>query len=483
VGYAEKVVIIGAGISGLACAYRLRQLGVSCVVLEAASRPGGVIATERRNGFLFEAGPQCPRFSAPVWEMMREVGLDREFVAGDPKAKRYVLRNGDLHRAPFSPGGLLTTGLVSTGSKLRILTEVFSSSAPPATEETLAAFVRRKFGSEILDNLVDPIVSTVFLGDAEKMGMQSAFPALVDWERGSGSLVRGAIRARNRRSRSAVSPGGQPASSNGTKRSLRVTDSLPPLGSFRTGMAALPEHLAAYLGPAIRYDAKVASLASGSAATMSGAKLWRIVTAVGETLIAQNVILAVPSHAAGSLLDNVSPNLAGLLEEIEYAPLCVVSAAYERSSVKNSLDGFGFMVPRREGLRTICTFWNSSLFSGRAPQDRVLITSFARMNDPQFGTSAQEIGEQVHHENARILGISAAPVERQVWSNEEALPQYNVGHAERVSKIAQALRQYPNLQVIGSFLRGRSIGDCVDVAFAAADDLYGRIGGSEHPKD
>ncbi len=472
------MVIIGAGISGLACAYRLRQLGASCVVLESSQRPGGVIATERRDGFLFESGPQCPRFSASVWQMVRELGLEGEFIAGDPKAKRYVFRNGALHRAPFSPGGLVTTGLVGVGSKLRVLGEVFSSTAPPSTEETLAAFVRRKFGSEILDNLVDPIVATVFLGDAEKMGMQSAFPALVDWERSSGSLVRGAIRARNRRPRQAMNPDDGAASSNGAKRSLRVTDSLPPLGSFRTGMAALPERIAEHLGPAIRYGTNVASLACEPIGDGSGANVWRVATSASETITAKAVVLAMPSYTDATLLSVAAPELAALLSAIEYAPLCVVSSAYERSAVQNPLDGFGFMVPSREGLGTICTFWNSSLFPDRAPSGLVVITSFVRMNHLPNRIDSQEITQQAISENARILGISGAPVETQVWRDTRALPQYNVGHAERVSRIEAALPQYPGLQIIGSFLHGRSIGDCVDLAFAVADRLYSRMVGA-----
>jgi protoporphyrinogen/coproporphyrinogen III oxidase len=196
VGYKEKIVVIDAGISGQACAFRLKQLGLRSLVLEATERPGGLIQTLRRNGFLFEAGPQCPRFPESVWKLVKDLNLESEFDLGDPKVKRYVLRNGRLHLAPFSPGGSLTTRLVNSQSKLRVLAEVFGHSSPPAHEESLAEFVRRKFGTEVLDYLVDPLISTVFFGDARKMGMESAFPALVEWERDQGSLVRGALRAR-----------------------------------------------------------------------------------------------------------------------------------------------------------------------------------------------------------------------------------------------------------------------------------------------
>ena len=188
VGYKEKVVVVDAGISGLACAYRLKQLGVPCVLLEAAERPGGLIATVRRNECLFETGPKCPRFPASVWRLIRELDLGREFAAGNRKAKRYIFSRGKLHRAPFSPQALLATRLLGFTSKLRILSEAFRYSQAPAHEESLSEFIERKFDPAVLDNLVDPFISTIFLGDARKMGMESAFPALVKWEQERGSL-------------------------------------------------------------------------------------------------------------------------------------------------------------------------------------------------------------------------------------------------------------------------------------------------------
>src|SRR6202045_2891740 len=240
----RKVVVIGAGISGLACAFRLRQLGIPVLILEASAKAGGVISTVRRNGFVFEAGPQCPRFPRSVWTLIRELGLQEEFIAGDSRAKRYILRNGKLHRAPFSASGLLTTSLVGLKSKYSLLSEVFRHSHPPAREESLAEFVDRKFGAEVLDYLVDPFISTIFFGDPRKMGMHSAFPALVEWERSRGSVVRGAIHAykRKRAANGKASLAGR--ASNGSAvahRELHVTDALPSLGSFKQGIGALVE--------------------------------------------------------------------------------------------------------------------------------------------------------------------------------------------------------------------------------------------------
>jgi oxygen-dependent protoporphyrinogen oxidase len=474
VGYTEKIVVIGAGISGLACAFRLKQFGLHPIVLEAAERAGGLIETVRRNGFLFEAGPQCPRFPESVWKLVRDLNLELEFVPGDRKAKRYVLRDGRLHLAPFSPGGLLTTRLVNSQSKLRVLAEVFGHSSPPTHEESLAEFIERKFGTEVLDYLVDPFISTIFFGDSRKMGMQSAFPALVEWERSRGSLVRGALRARKSKRNSAASGDlSTAASSNSSTGNLRVTDALPSLGSFKSGMGALPEKLAEELKDNIRYCQRIEFIEPSRNPGSAPSDGWEIHLRNSQQITTGSLVLAVPAYAAASLLERSAPKLASLLKAIEYAPACVVSSAYERSKVSHSLDGFGFMVPRREGLETICTFWNSSLFQAHAPRDRILMTSFAGrdVSSGLFAMPEEECGQTIEAENARILGITGSPIDRTVWRNPRALPQYNVDHAKRVTEIGNVLAALPNLYLACNFLTGRSIGDCVQIASGIAENL------------
>jgi oxygen-dependent protoporphyrinogen oxidase len=473
VGYNAKVVVVGAGLSGLACAYRLKQLGIRALVLESRERAGGVIATIRKNGSLFEGGPQCPRFPAPVWRLVKELNLESDFVGGDPKAKRYILRHGRLHPVPFSPAGLISTRLIGATSKFRILSEVFRTSKSPEREETLAEFVHRKFGDEVLENLVDPIVSTVFLGDCYKMGMESALPALVQWERTHGSLVRGAIRTRaSKRTENSKRSFKQP-DGKATRKSLRVTDSLPALGSFRSGMGRLPERLAEELKTDICYGAGilfVAALPRENGLSKAG---WEIGLRDGEKITTENLVLAIPAHVAAEALAISVPKLASSLKAIDYAPMCVVSFVYERSQVANPLDGFGFMVPRQEGRTTICTFWNSSLFPDRAPEGKVLMTSFARIGT--WEESEERSAMAVEAENATVLEIAGAPVDRVIWRNPRALPQYNVDHARRVREIESILGSFPNLYLTGNFLRGRSLGDCVDLALRIAEDLHSRL--------
>ncbi len=474
-GDIRKAVVIGAGITGLACAFRLQQLGIRALILEASAKAGGVISTVRRNGFLFESGPQCPRFPKSVWALVRELGLQDEFVAGDPRAKRYILRNGKLHRAPFSAGGLLTTGLVSRRSKYLLLSEIFRHSYPPAREESLAEFARRKFGDEVLDYLVDPFISTIFFGDTQKMGMHSAFPALVEWERSRGSVVRGALRAYRAKRDGNAKSAAKESSSNLKHGDLHVTDALPSLGSFKQGMGTLVECLAKKLGDDLRFSVKVKSVASRNGRD-KGEPSWRIHLSSGDEIDAEAVVVATPAYAAVPLLNESIPKLSSLLAAIEHAPMDVVSSAFDRKQVRNTLDGFGFMVPRREGLRTICTFWNSSLFPSQAPTGTVVMTSFAaRGSKAEQAERADDLlVQKVEAENAAVLGITGAPIDRMMWKYPRALPQYNVGHAQKIKQIRETLSELRGLFLAGNYLAGRSIGDCVESGFQAADLLHSR---------
>lgn len=476
--YKEKVVIIGAGISGLACAFRLKQLGIQCLVLEAAERPGGVITTIRRNGYLFDLGPQVPRFPSKAMKLLRDLRLEKEFVPSDAKAKRYIFCHGKLHPAPFSPVGIMSTDLIGMASKWRFLTEAFRSTQPPAREETLAEFVQRKFGADVLENVVDPVIATIFFGDARKMGMESAFPDLVDWERDLGSLMRGAFRARNERREAAkanATKSSIPASANGN--SMALAEVLPSSGSFQSGMGRFPEKLAEELNGGIHYKVWISSVQPKRDPSGKPQAGWQIQLANGENIDAGQLILAVPAYVAGEFLEGTAAQLAAELKAIEYAPMFGVASAYESSNVPSIVDGFGFMVPRREGLRTISTFWNSSLFPYRAPEGKVLMTSFAECEtcDAPESMNETERARAVEAENARILGISGEPVDREIWTNPQAMPQYNVGHAKRVAEINDLLRDFPSLHLAGNYLKGRSIGDCVELAYQVAEEVRNRL--------
>lgn len=472
----SQVVVIGAGITGLACAYYLKTSGIPVVLLESSEKPGGIVSTVQQNGFLVEVGPQCPRFSPRLLRMICDLGIAGEFLPAGSRAPRYILKNGCLHKVPFSPLAFLATHLVPTRSKLRLLTEPFRRSRPPKNEESLADMVRRKFDLALLDYIVDPVVSAVFAGDPEKMGVESAFPFFVRWEREHGSLLRGAIKARGagKRASSKNDASSQPAKSAGGK--LAVTESLPPLGSFRRGMSTLPLVLAKALGDSLRLNTPVQSLEPIVAEERSSPR-WRIRLSSAGEISADAVVIATPAFEASRLIGRAALGLAPTLAAFSYAPVAVVALAFERSQVRHSLDGFGFLVSRRERLNTFYTVWNSSLFPDRAPEGKILLTSFAggARNTGFVDQDNESIARIVEREISSVLDITGSAIARFVWNHPRALPQFNIGHAARVATVRQIMARLPGVFLAGSYLDGRSLSNCVEIAFQTAEQVKRRL--------
>ncbi len=450
------VAVVGAGISGLACAYRLQQLGVDVTVFESNSAAGGMIESVEHNGLLFEAGPQSFQGTPVLLDLIRELGLEAQLQKADPRAPRYVLLHGRLRKIPMSPQALLASTLLNPISRWKIVSEPFKKSQPPTDEESVAAFVRRKFGHEILEYLVAPFVSGVYAGDPEKLSLKAAFPTLDEWERQYGSVLRGAMKSRPLKEQRTAAP---------------------PLCSFTHGVAALPRAMAAKIGSAVQYEARAVSVdfagAARSADSGAGTSCELRIVRNGQerSSAAGAVVIATPAYAAAHLLETFSPHLAQTLSGIAYAPVAVVACTYYRQQVSDPLEGFGFLVPRGEKVRTLGTVWNSSLFPGRAHQGSVTITSFiGGATDPEIMDLHEEkVAAIVTEENARILGITGPPVEVAVWKYLRALPQYNLGHGHIVETIRDAERASPGLFFAGNYLEGPAVGKCVENGFQTAE--------------
>jgi oxygen-dependent protoporphyrinogen oxidase len=447
-----KVAVIGAGISGLACAYHLHQLGVDVTVFESNSAAGGMIDSVEKDGFLFEAGPQSFQGTPALLALIRELGLESQLQKADPRAPRYVLLHGRLRKIPMSPQALLASTLLNPVSRWKIASEPFKKSQPPTEEESVATFVRRKFGNEILEYLVAPFVSGVYAGDPEKLSLKAAFPTLDEWERQYGSVLRGAMKSRPPKEQR-----------TGT----------PALCSFTHGAATLPRAMAAKLGDALQYDTRAVLVNfSGQSAGAGAACEIRIVrNGQDQSAMADAVVIATPAYAAAHLLESFSPQLAHTLSGIAYAPVAVVASTYYRQQVGDPIEGFGFLVPRGEKVRTLGTVWNSSLFPGRAREGSVTITSFiGGATDPDMMNLHEEnIAAIVAEENARILGITGPPTETAVWKYARALPQYNLGHGYIVETIRDAERNSPGLFFAGNYLEGPAVGKCVENGFQTAE--------------
>lgn len=444
------VVVIGAGISGLACAYRLKQLGVPFLLLESSSHLGGLLGTVERDGFLFESGPQSFQGTETLLTFFQELGISGELLEANPRAPRYVFHHGRLKQVPMSPQALVTTSLLSAGSRWKLASEPFRRTRPPGHEESVADFVRRKFGHEILEYLVSPFVSGVYAGDPEKLSLKAAFPTLEEWERDYGSILRGAMKSR------------------GTQGEGKKT---PSLCSFRRGLATLPQVIGEKLGPCAQSSVTVRSVAKSAHPSSGGYEIHAETMGRQETLAASAVILCTPAYVSAHLLGGISSRMATSLSGIAYAPVAVVAAAYFQSQVSEILHGFGFLVPRKEKLRILGTIWNSSLFPGRAPQDKVVMTTFlGGATDLEIvEKSRDEIAAAAHEDNADLLEISGDPITSEVWKYSKALPQYNLGHHHAIEQLRRGEEENPGIFLGGNYLEGPAIGKCVEQGFKTAD--------------
>ncbi|HVB57724.1 MAG TPA: protoporphyrinogen oxidase [Candidatus Acidoferrales bacterium] len=443
------VAVIGAGISGLACAYSLQQMGVPVTLFEAEERAGGLIGTTARDGFLFESGPQSFQATEPILGLIRELGIENELCTADPKAPRFVLRHGRLQKIPMSPQAVLTSSLLGVGARWKVASEAFRRTKPPSEEETVANFVRRKFGHEILEYLVAPFVSGVYAGDPEKLSLRAAFPSLEEWEREHGSIVRGAMKSRQAK---ATGP--------------------PSLCSFRPGVGALTHAIVQKLGDNIRLRTRVNALRCGSPASDACGRfeVHAVQDGRAETFVAQAVVMATPAYTASNLVKPVSAAIARTLSGISYAGVAVVAAGYYAPQIALPLQGFGVLLPRSEGLHTLGTVWNSSLFPGRAPEGTFAITSFiGGVTAPEImEKSDEEIATLVQNDVARILEITGPPMASAVWKHPKALPQYNLGHGHIVQAIRDAKSEHPGIFFCGNYLEGPSLGKCIENGFNTA---------------
>lgn len=427
------------------------------LLLEAAERPGGVMQSVSEEGYLFELGPQSFSETPLLTQLITDLGLATELTRAPDRVPRYVLIGNELRSVPLSPPALFASGLLSLRTKFALLSDAFGKSKPPATDESVAAFVRRKFTPELLNRLVAPFVSGIYAGDPEKLSFRAAFPKGYEAEREAGSILRGMKRAAARNN------------TGGT--SGQTTRRGPTLSSFRSGANAVIQALAKSLGGNLR--CRTAVRAIERAEPGAGFALTLASTEREETLRCEQLVLAVPAGSASTLLKGMAPQAATALARITYAPVAVVSLGYLADQTRNPLHGFGYLIPRASGLRTLGTVWNSSLFPGRAPDKHRLLTSFVGgATDPQAAALPPDnLASLVHAENSRILEITGNPKISRVTTYERAIPQYNLGHGELLTAAQAAISAVPGLHVIGNYWSGPAIGTCVEQAFGVARRL------------
>jgi oxygen-dependent protoporphyrinogen oxidase len=450
-----KAAIVGAGISGLATAQAMwaRAPGAEITIFEAGARAGGKVETELTpQGYLCEWGVNAFLDKSPrTLELCAEIGLS-PLRADDSAKKRYVYSEGMLHKLPEKPPEFLVSRLLSWPGRLRVLAEVFTGVTDKA-DETLAEFGARHLGREAFEKLIDPMASGVFAGDATRMSLQSCFPRIHEVEAEYGSLIRGLIKLQReaRRAGQKDTPGPGPGGL---------------LTSFAGGMSVLTDTLAAQCAEHLRLATAVEGV------TYEGR---RYSLALGDGTVEEfdTVIIAAPAHAQAQLLHDLSPAVSGQVGAIPYPSLAIVCLGFDQARMGPGLDGFGFLIPSREERGILGTVVDSNVFPNRAPPGKVLLRTMvggARASErarlPDDRLLAEVLGDLKD-----IMGIACEPEFVSICRHEQAIPQYLVGHADRLRLIGDELRKFPGLVLTGNAFLGVSLNDCVLNAVKTAHNL------------
>jgi oxygen-dependent protoporphyrinogen oxidase len=437
--WAADVAIVGGGIAGLAAAYELGRRGVSVQVLEASARPGGVITTERIDGWVIDGGPDAMLVQKPAAvALCRELGLGDRLISTLTPRTAYVLRDGRLHPLaegsylgfPLRFGVLARSSLFTAGGKLRLASELLVPGSRGDEDESIGAFVRRRFGEEAVDYLAEPLLAGIHAGDVDRLSMRALFPRLLEAERQSGSVLR-AFRALH------VTPSAQSA-----------------FISLPGGTGELVDALVATMPGVVRVHARVTEIRrAGSLILESSA----------GRLEARAVILAVPAYVVGSLLRAFDTALAAFCDAVPYASTATVALGYRRDQVAHPMRGSGFVVPRVERSSLLAGTWVTSKWPRRAPEGHVLLRAFlGGGRDPQrLDDSDDELIETARGELGELLGISGDPLIVRLFRWTRQSPQYEVGHLQRVAAIEDHLASLPGVFLTGSGFRAIGIPDCI----------------------
>ncbi|MEG8947729.1 protoporphyrinogen oxidase [Rosettibacter firmus] len=440
----KKIVILGAGISGLTSAYWLFKKGFDIKILEAASKSGGSMQTEIIDNFLIDYGPNSGLETTPlIRQIVEEVGLVDEFVYANESSKnRYILKNNELHALPMNPLLFIKTKLFSTKAKLRLLAEPFVGKSVDGYYQSVAEFVRRRLGGEFLDYAIDPFVSGVFAGDPEKLSVKSAFPKLYRLEEVYGGLIKGMIKgAKERKQRAEQS-----------KQSAKMF-------SFINGMQSFPQAIAKKLEQNILYECIVKKVKKVD-------DKWEITYEKSGQLnkIYSDIVFStVPAYVASKIFDELDSELSNHLNEIYYPPVMVLYLGFKKESVQTPLDGFGFLIPSKEQKHFLGAIWSSAIFPNRCDEDKAAFTLFigGARSPHLFDIEKEKLIDIVLKEFKEIMKIKSDPLilKDKFW--EKAIPQYNLGYIEHELYFEKFESNNPGIFLSGNYRGGISVGDCV----------------------
>ena len=440
----KKIIVLGAGISGLATAYWLKKDGFDIHILEAKSEPGGAMETIHKNGYTIDFGPNSGLETTPlVRQLAEEVGIiDQMIYANDEANRRYILRDDELHALPTSPPAFLKTKLFSTKAKLRLMGEPFIGKSEDGYYQSIAQFVERRLGKVFLDYAIDPFVSGVFAGDPTKLSVKSAFPKLYRLEEIYGGLVKGMIKGRKERKKR----------NEESKQSAKMF-------SFRDGMQSFPKAIAKHFENMIEYNSKVDSIIR----TDSGYKISYSVNGKRKELDCDILLSTMPVHKATEFFSKFDNEFDQHAKDIFYPPVLVLYLGYRKEQIKRNLDGFGFLVPSKMKKNFLGAIWSSTIFENRAPEGYESFTLFVggARKPNLFDEETKVIIDRAIKEFSSIMQTEGEPTLLEYREWQKAIPQYNLGYIEHENYFDKFENENPGIFLSGNYRGGISVGDCL----------------------
>jgi oxygen-dependent protoporphyrinogen oxidase len=454
----NRIVVVGGGITGLAAAHRVQELNpsVKLTLIEASDRLGGTIQTEYRDGFLLERGPDSFISEKPeALALAKRLGLESQVITTNETFRRsFIVRNGRLRAVPegfqlLAPSRIwpfITSDIFSVAGKARMAADLFLPRKSTNGDESLASFVRRRLGEEALARMAQPMVGGIYTADPETLSLRATLPRFLDMEQKHRSLILAMLRQGR----------AQKAGTSGARYSLFL--------SFDRGMQVLVDAVTR-INADFYLNTRVQRLVFDQG--------WTIITDKGEQLKADAVCLAVPAHTAASLLSDTSSQLAQRLNAINYASTATINLAYRRSAIVHPLNGFGFVVPFIEKRSLIACTFSSVKFADRAPDEYVLLRAFAggALQPEIFALNEATLATKVEADLRELLKIREDPRFIEVAKWERSMPQYEVGHLDRVNEIERLVAELPGLALAGNSYRGAGIPDCIRSGESAAAAL------------
>jgi protoporphyrinogen/coproporphyrinogen III oxidase len=452
------MIVVGAGVSGLAVAYRLGQRlpDAEILVLEEAQRSGGTAWTVREQGFQVEIGPNGFLDTKPsTAELCRDIGLGQQLITASAAAarNRYLFLGEKLHLLPRGPGDLLRTDLLSWRGKLSLLWERFRRPLRDGRDESIDVFARRRAGAEAAEIFADGLVTGIYAGDPALLSLPACFPRVAELERVHGSVIRGLANTARQRSAEAKAAG-KPYERTGK------------MWSFAGGLRVMSETLAAALKTPPVYGALVRRIEPN-------AGRWIVRGEGQDRWSADAVVLTCPAYKQASIVADLDGALAESIAAIPYNRIAVVALAYRRDDVPHPLDGFGFIAPQRLKRDVLGVQWCSSIYPQRAPDGTVLLRALCGgwQRGDVVSWDDERLSQAVQAELRLALGVTGPPVFRKIVRWERGIPQYHVGHLERLAGIEERLTRHPGLFLGGNAYRGVALNDCTEQGGILADSV------------